>query len=65
MKPIIKKKKKNDVVQNARRMEIAKVPSGGRRQHTHAPMAASTLDKRSQVFLNVEKKTSVSGSCDQ
>jgi len=40
-------KKKNDLVQNARRMEIAKVPSGGPRQHTHAPTAASTLDKRS------------------
>ena len=33
MKPIIKKKK-NVLVQNARRMEIAKVQSGGPRQHT-------------------------------
>lgn len=33
MKPIIKKKKKANLVQNARRMEIATVQSGGPRQH--------------------------------
>ena len=33
MNTIIKKKKKNNLVQNARIMEIATVQSGGPRQH--------------------------------
>lgn len=43
------KKKKNDLVQNARRRETAKVQAGGPRQHTHA----SSMEERKPAFQEV------------